>query len=193
VKQTTIASGDRIFAAQCGRRQGAGRPANRRPDHEGTGYRAVRDRLAAVPRAGRDLAARGCKALGYRLSGPAPADHICVKHLRDSLRVVVAFEGHQRAWILLVGRHDVQDPVLNVYAELYRLLGVEPAGPASTPRSGSEGTRGARRDQHLQDGRNTAPDRPVLAPPTFRAGDLERRAINMQFQWPRLTTVSPRR
>ncbi len=73
-----------------------------------------------------DLAARGCQALGYRLSGSAPVDHLCVKHLRDSLRVVVAFEGQQRAWILLVGRHDDQDPVLNVYAELYRLLGVEP-------------------------------------------------------------------
>ena len=70
-----------------------------------------------------DLAARGCNALGYRLSGPAPVDHMCVKHLRDSLRVVVAFEEPDRAWILLVGRHDDQDPVLSVYAELYRLLG----------------------------------------------------------------------
>jgi hypothetical protein len=77
-----------------------------------------------------DLAARGCKALGYRLSGPAPVDQICVKHLRDSLRVVVAFEGQQRAWILLIGRHDDQDPVLNVYAELYQLLGVEPPDSA---------------------------------------------------------------
>jgi hypothetical protein len=39
--------------------------------------------------------------------------------------VVVAFEGQQRAWILLAGRHDDQDPVLNVYAELYWLLGAE--------------------------------------------------------------------
>ena len=77
-----------------------------------------------------DLATRGCQALGFRLSGPAPVDHMCVKHLRDSLRVVVAFEGQQRAWILLVGRHDDQDPVLNVYAELYRLLGVEPPDSA---------------------------------------------------------------
>src|SRR6266567_3302860 len=77
-----------------------------------------------------DLAARGCQALGYRLSGSAPVDHLCVKHLRDSLRVVVAFEGQQRAWILLVGRHDDQDPVLNVYAELYRLLGIEPPDSA---------------------------------------------------------------
>ena len=77
-----------------------------------------------------DLAARGCQTLGYRLSGSAPVDHLCVKHLRDSLRVVVAFEGQQRAWILLVGRHDDQDPVLNVHAELYRLLGVEPPDSA---------------------------------------------------------------
>jgi hypothetical protein len=46
--------------------------------------------------------------------------------LGDSLRVVVAFEGPGRAWVLLVGPHDDRDPVLNVYAELYRLLGVEP-------------------------------------------------------------------
>jgi hypothetical protein len=51
-------------------------------------------------------------------------DHICVKHLRGSLRVVVAFEEPRRAWILLVGQHDDRDPLLNVYAELYRLLGV---------------------------------------------------------------------
>jgi hypothetical protein len=30
----------------------------------------------------------------------------------------------------LVGRHDDQDPVLNVYAELYRLLGAEPPDSA---------------------------------------------------------------
>lgn len=73
-----------------------------------------------------ELAARGCRALGYRLSGGSPIDHICVKHLRQSLRVVVAFESPRRAWILLVGHDDNQDPVLNVYGELYRLLGVEP-------------------------------------------------------------------
>jgi hypothetical protein len=92
-----------------------------------------------------DLAARGCKALGYRLSGPAPVDHLCVKHLRDSLRVVVAFEGQQRAWILLVGRHDAQDPVLNVYAELYRLLGVEPpTAPDGISRRAATRTRTCR-------------------------------------------------
>jgi hypothetical protein len=73
-----------------------------------------------------DLAARGCEALAYRLSGDPPIDHICVKHLRGSLRVVVAFERPRKAWILLVGPHDDEDPLLNVYAELYRLVGVEP-------------------------------------------------------------------
>jgi hypothetical protein len=77
-----------------------------------------------------DLAARGCRALGYRLSGPTPVDHMCVKHLRGSLRVVVAFEEPQRAWILLVGHHDGQDPGLDVYAELCRLLEVEPSDTA---------------------------------------------------------------
>src|SRR5260370_14309186 len=72
------------------------------------------------------LAAHGCQALVYRLSGERPIDHICVKHLLGSLRVVVAFESPRRAWILLGGPHDDQDPVLNVYAELFRLLGTEP-------------------------------------------------------------------
>lgn len=73
-----------------------------------------------------ELAAVGCRALAYRLSGPAPLDHLCVKHIDGPLRVVVAFETPQRAWVLLVGPHDDRDPVLNVYAELYRLLGMEP-------------------------------------------------------------------
>lgn len=73
-----------------------------------------------------ELAATGCRALAYRLSGHAPLDHMCVKYLAGALRVVVAFETPQRAWILLVGPHDDQDPALNVYAELYRLLGAEP-------------------------------------------------------------------
>ena len=77
-----------------------------------------------------DLAAQGSRALGYRLSGPTPVDHMCVKHLRGSLRVVVAFEEPGRAWILLVSRHDGRDRVLDVYAEVYRLLGVEPPGSA---------------------------------------------------------------
>jgi len=73
-----------------------------------------------------ELAASGCQALAYRLSGLTPLDHVCVKHLAGALRVVVAFETPERAWVLLVGPHDDQDPALNVYAELYRLLGTEP-------------------------------------------------------------------
>jgi hypothetical protein len=81
-----------------------------------------------------DLASRGCKALAYRLSGPTPIDHLCIKHLGESLRVVVVFESPTRAWILLVGPHDDQDLILNVYAELYRLLGVEPPNAAGRPK-----------------------------------------------------------
>jgi hypothetical protein len=77
-----------------------------------------------------DLANRGCGALAYRLSGAAPVDHLCVKHLPGSLRVVVAFETPERAWVLLVGSHDDQDTVLNVYSELYRLIGAGPPGNA---------------------------------------------------------------
>lgn len=82
-----------------------------------------------------DLAARGCAALAYRLSGPTPIDHVCVKHLRDELRVVVGFESTNRAWILLVGPHNEQDQEFNIYTELYGLLGVQPpdAGDARNP------------------------------------------------------------
>ena len=37
-----------------------------------------------------ELAAGGCRALAYRLSGHEPVDHLCVRHLSGSLRVVVA-------------------------------------------------------------------------------------------------------
>jgi hypothetical protein len=73
-----------------------------------------------------DLATTGCRALAYRLTGPTPLNRMCVKHLRDSLRVVVAFETPQRAWVLLVGPHDDADPSRNVYAELYELLDAYP-------------------------------------------------------------------
>jgi hypothetical protein len=57
-----------------------------------------------------DLASRGCKALAYRLSGPTPVNHLRVKHLSESLRVVVAFQTVTKAWILLVGPTNEQDP-----------------------------------------------------------------------------------
>jgi hypothetical protein len=76
----------------------------------------------------RDLKARGCGALGYRLTGNDPLQRICVKHLPGpgQLRIVVAFESVNRAWILLVGPHDSSDPGMDVYTALYRLVGVNP-------------------------------------------------------------------
>jgi hypothetical protein len=50
-----------------------------------------------------ELARLGCRALAYRLSGSTPIDHLCVKHLSGAIRVVVAFETSERAWVLLVG------------------------------------------------------------------------------------------
>jgi hypothetical protein len=77
-----------------------------------------------------DLAARGCRALAYRLSGLTPLDHMCVKHLSSSLRVIVTFESPRRAWVLLVGSHDDDDQIMDIYAELYHLLGVDPPDAA---------------------------------------------------------------
>jgi len=88
-----------------------------------------------------DLASSGCAALAYRLTGAAPLSRICVKHLRDTLRVVVAFETPRRACILLVGTHDDTDPNRDVYAELYGLLGVGPpdtTGRAKPPCCGDD-------------------------------------------------------
>jgi hypothetical protein len=73
-----------------------------------------------------DLAHRGCAALAYRLSGPVPLERLCVKHLRGSDRVVVAFEGQETAWVLLVGAHRDSDPGRDFYEELYRLAGLRP-------------------------------------------------------------------
>lgn len=89
--------------------------------------------VIATPRAEQQIALLDrshARALAYRLSGSTPVDRMCVKHLRGTLRVVVAFERADRAWVLLVGPHDDRDPVLNVYGELYRLLGVEPPDAA---------------------------------------------------------------
>ena len=82
-----------------------------------------------------ELGPNGCRALGYRLTGQTPLDRICVKHLRDNLRAVVAFEKPERIWILLVGPHDDKDPNRDVYTELYAILGVEPpnAGRRAKP------------------------------------------------------------
>jgi len=74
----------------------------------------------------RDLEANGCAALSYRLTGSDPLERLCDKHLGGRLRVIVAFESQQTAWLLLVADHDDSDPDFNIYAELYRLVGHEP-------------------------------------------------------------------
>lgn len=81
------------------------------------------------------LEADGCAALTYRLTGELPIDHLCVKHLAGSLRVVVGFDGPGSAWVLLVGLHDQQDPDVDVYTELYRLAGLAevPKGERTKP------------------------------------------------------------
>jgi len=80
-----------------------------------------------------DLSLNGCAALAYRLTGPVPLSRLCVKHLRRAFRVVVAFESPRRACVLLVGPHDAADPGLDVYAQLYELLGTgSPVGANRT-------------------------------------------------------------
>jgi hypothetical protein len=81
-----------------------------------------------------DLEQRGCAALDYRLTGPAPIDSICIKHLWGQDRAVVTFRTPGEAWILLVAPHNDQDPEMDVYQELYRLAGqTTPTGKRTKP------------------------------------------------------------
>jgi hypothetical protein len=76
-----------------------------------------------------DLAARGCAALGYRLSG-AMLSHLCVVHLTGAMRVIVAFQSAEVAYVVLIGSHDDSRPPLDVYRQLYALAGNEPPDQA---------------------------------------------------------------
>ena len=67
---------------------------------------------------GLSVGSRGCKSPVCRRSVASP--------LLPSGQRCVAFETPQRAWILLVSPHNDHDPVLNVYAEPYRLPGAGP-------------------------------------------------------------------
>lgn len=98
-----------------------------------------------------DLSRNGCVALAYRLTGPVPLSRLCVKHLRAALGVVVAFESPQRACVLLVGSHDAADPALDVYAELYELLGTAPPKQQAGPSRPAAATAAS----HHQDSRTT--------------------------------------
>lgn len=77
-----------------------------------------------------DLAAAGCAAMGYRLTGPDPLPRLCVKHLRGQDRVVVAFPAADEAWVLLVAPHRDDDAGRNVYDLLYQLAGAKPPDQA---------------------------------------------------------------
>ena len=76
-----------------------------------------------------DLAHRGCAALAYRLTGDA-VEHICIRHLAGSLRVAVAFETPEIAYVLTVGVHDRADPTTDIYTQLYEAAGVKPPAQA---------------------------------------------------------------
>lgn len=78
----------------------------------------------------REIEHAGCRALGYRVTGPEPLPRVCVKHLWGRDRAVVTFLDEDSALVLLVGQHVVDDPDRNVYDLLYRLVGVEPPGDA---------------------------------------------------------------
>lgn len=87
-----------------------------------------------------DLATRGCAALAYRLSGDL-LDHLCVVHLAGTMRVIVAFESAEIAYVVLIGDHDRKQPPLDVYQQLYALSGHEPpdqAGRSKPPCCDSE-------------------------------------------------------
>lgn len=79
----------------------------------------------------RQLAAKGCAAMEYRLTGSDPLPRLCVRHLYGSDRAVVAFHDGQ-AWVLLVAPHDAGDAARDVYSSLYELLGLAPPSSRRT-------------------------------------------------------------
>ncbi|MGQ0744229.1 MAG: hypothetical protein ACT4OS_07845 [Acidimicrobiales bacterium] len=64
------------------------------------------------------LAAEGCRAADYALSGPPPWPHLCAVHF-DGWRVVVAFPTRDEVTIVKIARHD---PAGDPYGELARDL-----------------------------------------------------------------------
>ena len=114
-----------------------------------------------------DLRAHGCASLNYRLSGDDLLSKICVAHLSGPLRVVVAFSVHNVATILLGGPHDDRDPFMDVYSQLYELVGLtEPPTAERTkpPCCGEE------------DGKPPVPDSELLADLVGRARQLSEAA-----------------
>jgi hypothetical protein len=84
---------------------------------------------AAVQR----LASEGCKAGDYRLTGEE-IDHICSVQLYGHHRALVCFPDVESVVVLLVGEHLRDDPKLDVYLSLYRLLELpEPSAKRTKP------------------------------------------------------------
>ncbi|MBP2340173.1 hypothetical protein JOF41_006351 [Saccharothrix coeruleofusca] len=79
------------------------------------------------------LKSRGCAAMGYRLHGD-PINRLCVSHLSDNIRAVVAFDSPTRATIVALGPHDAANPDQDVYRLVYLLAEVEvPVGKRTKP------------------------------------------------------------
>jgi hypothetical protein len=84
---------------------------------------------AAVTR----LAAEGCRAASYRLSGRL-VERLCSVSLYGRYRALVCFPDEARVVVLLVGEHRRDDPALDVYRQLYRLLELsEPSAERTKP------------------------------------------------------------
>ncbi len=69
-----------------------------------------------------ELAARGCLAAGYRLTGEG-LGRACAVRLADDYRLVTVFPDPQRVLIVLVARHNEEES--DVYRLLYELLELE--------------------------------------------------------------------
>ncbi|MDP9385534.1 MAG: hypothetical protein M3P50_09925 [Actinomycetota bacterium] len=83
-----------------------------------------------------DLAARGCEAGDYRLTGTG-VDHLCCTHLKrvtGNWRVIFGFAAEYEIAILRIGRHDERRG-RDVYEEIYGALGLgaPPGGPRTKP------------------------------------------------------------
>lgn len=79
------------------------------------------------------LAAEGCKAGDYRLTGEG-MDHICSVQLHGHHRVLACFPDDSSVVVLLVGEHKRDDPEVDIYLSLYRLLELpEPSAKRTKP------------------------------------------------------------
>lgn len=81
----------------------------------------------------RQLAAQGCKACGYRLTGFG-SPWVCCVHLYGQYRLIAAFGDDHRIVILLVGEHR-RGHRSDVYRRIFELLDfqVPPDSPRTKP------------------------------------------------------------